>query len=83
MEDENGDLCSSKSVRKVHEVNRHKGKEQLIAAYRNARWMSPELSSSIDRVVKDCKVCQKFQKSVARPRVTLPKSTFGFKIIWE
>ena len=29
----------------------------------------------MDRVVNDCKVCQKFQKSIARPRVTLPKST--------
>ena len=37
VQDENGDLCSFKSVRKVHEVNHHKGKEQLMAAYRNAR----------------------------------------------
>ena len=64
-----------RSVRKVHEVNHHKGKEQLMATYRNAGWMSPELSNIIDRVVNDCKVCQKFQRSVARPRVTLPKST--------
>ena len=27
VEDEKGDLCSFRSVRKVHEVNRHKGKE--------------------------------------------------------
>ena len=26
-------------------------------------------------MVNDCKVCHKFQRSVARPRVTLPKST--------
>ena len=36
MEDKEGDLCSFRVVRKVHEVNRHKGKEQLIIAYRNA-----------------------------------------------
>ena len=36
MEDKEGDLCSFKAVRKVHEVNRHKGKEQLMAAYWNA-----------------------------------------------
>ena len=29
----------------------------------------------MERVVNDCKVCQKFQKSVVRQRVTLPKST--------
>ena len=31
VEAEKKDLCSFKSVRKVHEVNRHKGKEQLMA----------------------------------------------------
>ena len=29
----------------------------------------------IERVVNDCKVCQKFQKLIARPRVTLAKTT--------
>ena len=41
LEDKKDKLCSFKAVRKVHEVNRHKQKEQLIAAYRNAGWMSP------------------------------------------
>ena len=36
MEDKEGDLCSFKAVRKVHEVNRYKGKEQLLSAHRNA-----------------------------------------------
>ena len=75
VEAEKKDLCFFKSIRKVHEVNRHKGKEQLMATYRNAGWMSPDLTNVIERVVNDCKVCQKFQKSVARLRVTLPKST--------
>ena len=47
VEDEEGDLCSFRSVRKVHEVNRYKRKEQLMAAYRNAGWMSPELANII------------------------------------
>ena len=47
----------------------------MMAAYRNAGWMSPELSNIIDRVVNDCMACQKFQRYVARPRVTLPKIT--------
>ena len=37
--------------------------------------MSPEMANIIERVVNDCKVCQQFQKSVARPRVTLPKAS--------
>ena len=44
-------------MKKVHEINRHKGKEQLMQAYRNAGWLSPEMIN------------------IARPRVTLPKST--------
>ena len=62
-------------------MNGHKGKEQLMAAYRNAGWMSPELSSTIDRVVNDCRVCQKFQRLVARPRVTLPKSISFYEAV--
>ena len=75
MEDKEVDLCSFRSVRKVHEVNRHKGKEQSKAAYRNAGWLSPELANIIDHVDNYCKVCQKFQRSMARPRVTLPNAS--------
>ena len=75
MEDKKGELCSFNAVKKVHELNRHKGKEQLLQGYRNAEWMSPEIVNTIERVVNDCKACQKFQKSVARPRVTLPKAS--------
>ena len=31
--------------------------------------------------MNDCKVCQKFKKSVARPRVTLPKSTLSNEVV--
>ena len=75
MEDKKGELCSFKYVKKVHEVNRHIGKEQLMQAYRNAGWMSPEMMNIIERVVNDFKVCQTFQKLIAQPRETLPKST--------
>ena len=40
VEDKNKDISSFKIVRKVHEVIRHKGKDQLMAVYRNAGWMS-------------------------------------------
>ena len=73
MEHKEGDLCSFRAVKKVHEVNRHKGKEKLLLAYRNAGWMSPEMVNTIERVFNDCKICQKLQKSVARPKLTLPK----------
>ena len=67
-------------MRKVHEVNLQKQKGQLITVYRNAGWMSPELMNVIHRVINDCKVCQKFSKSVVRLRVTLPKSTSFNKV---
>ena len=47
----------------------------MITAYRNTGWISPKLTNVIQQVVNDCKVCQKFSKSVARLRVTLPKAT--------
>ena len=47
LEDAKEELCSFKAVRQVHEINRHKQKDQLIAAYRNAGWISPELQNMI------------------------------------
>ena len=81
LEDAKEDLCSFKAVRKGHKVNRHKSNEQLVAAYRNAGWMSPELTNTINRVVNDCMVCQKFKRLVARPRVSLPKATSFNEIV--
>ena len=74
LEDKEEELCSFRAERKVHEVNRHKQKDQLIRAYRNTGWMSPELMNIIHHVVNDYKVCQKFRKLIARPRVTLSKA---------
>ena len=81
MEDKKGELCSFKVVKKVHEINRHKGRDQLVQAYRTAGWMGPELTSLIERVVNGCKVCQKFKTSIARPQVTLPKATSFNEIV--
>ena len=43
FEDQQDELCSFKAVRQVHKIHRHKQKDQMIAAYRNADWISPEL----------------------------------------
>ena len=53
----------------------------MIAAYRNASQISPELVTIINRVVNDCLVCQKYEKSFAQPRVTLPKLTSFNEIV--
>ena len=47
MEDKKGELCSFETVKKVHEINRYKDKEQLLQVYRNAAWMSPEMINTI------------------------------------
>ena len=60
LEDARDELCSFKAIKKVHEINHHKGKDQLISAYRNAGWMSPDIVNMIGHVVNDCRVCQKF-----------------------
>ena len=81
VEDQEEELTSFKAIRKVHEVNNHKKREQLITAYRNAGWISPDVVNTINHVVNDCHVCQKFQKSVKRPKVTLPKSSSFNKVV--
>ena len=81
VEDARDELCSFKAIKKVYEINCHKGKGQLISVYRNAGWMSPEIVNMIDPFVNDCRVCQKFQNSVARPRVSLPKARSFNKIV--
>ena len=81
LEDKEKNLTSYESVRKVHVVNNHKGSDQLVSAYSRAGWMSPEVSNVIKRVVKDCKVCQKFAKSVSQPKVMLPKASSFNKIV--
>ena len=47
LEDKEEELCSLKAVRHVHKVNRHKQKDQMIAAYHNVGWISPELRNII------------------------------------
>ena len=40
--------------------------------------MSPQVSETMKRVVKDGRLCSNFAKLVSRPKVTLPKaSTFN------
>ena len=81
LEDKQKELCSFKVVRRVHKVNCNKQKDQMIAAYRNIGWMSLELRNIIPQVLNNCKVCQKFNKLVMRPRVTLPKSQAFNKVV--
>ena len=62
------------AIKKVHELNNHKGVDQLISAYSKAGWMSPDVSKQIRMVVNSCRVCQKFTKLVSRLIITLPKA---------
>ena len=54
VEDARIEFGSFKAIKKVHEINCHKGKDQLISAFRNAGWMSPNVVNMIDCVVNDC-----------------------------
>ena len=62
-------------MRKVHEVTNHKSAEQLVKQYRNAELIGPETVNLIKQAVKDCKICQKFGRSMVKPEVNLPKAT--------
>lgn len=52
LEDQESNLTSFGSVRKVHKANNQKGINQLISAYDKAFWMSPGLANVIQKVVK-------------------------------
>ena len=54
LEDEEEKSVSYKAVKKVHEINNHNRKEQIIATYRNAGWLNPDLVNTINRVDNDC-----------------------------
>ena len=84
LDDKEEDLTSFQAIQKVHEVNNHKGVDQLLSACSRAGFMSPEVSKEIRRVVHGCRVYQKFTKSVSRPKLTLPKSsTFNEKVTMD
>merc|ERR1712112_461937 len=61
------------AIKKVHEVNNHKSADQLVAAYNRAGLMGPGTVKTIRQVVNDCKVCQKFGKSLVKPKIALAK----------
>ena len=81
LEDTEEDLTTFASIKKVHEVNNHKGADQLVSGYSKAGWMSPTVFKNIKKVLKDCRLCQKFAKSVSRPKVTLPKASSFNEIV--
>merc|ERR1712121_235876 len=70
-----------KAIRKVHEVTNHKSAQKLIKSYRNTGIIGPETVKTIRQVVKDCKICQKFGRSMVRPKVALPRATSLNEII--
>merc|ERR1712240_204119 len=74
-------LDTFKAIRKVHEVTNHKSAEQLILSYRNAGMIGPETVKLIRQVVKDCKICQKFGRSMVRPKVALPRAASFNEIV--
>ena len=45
----------------------------MVHAYSNADLLTKDLKETIEKVVDQCRVCQKFRKSMPRPLTTLPK----------
>ena len=65
---ENEDMNTFKAIRKVHEVTNHKSAEQLLKHYRRANLIGPNTVKLIKQVVRDCKICQKFCRSMVKPK---------------
>ena len=75
------ELDTFKAIRKVHEVTNHKSTDQLVIAYRNAGLMGPGTVKTIKNVIRDCKVCQKFGRSMVKPKIALPKAGLFNEIV--
>merc|ERR1711873_183303 len=73
--EENEDMNTFKAIKKVHEVTNHKSVEQLLKHYRRADLIGPETVKTIKRVVRDYKICQKFGKSMVKPKIALPNAS--------
>ena len=63
-----------KAIRKVHEVTSHKSAEQLLQHYRRANLIGPNTVNLIKQIVRDCKICQKFGRSMVKPKIALPNA---------
>merc|ERR1711873_134161 len=72
---EGEDMNTFKTIRKVHEVTNHKSVEQLLKHYRRANLIGPNTVKLIKQVVRDCKICQKFGRSMIKPKIALPNAS--------
>ena len=81
FEDQEKNLTIYEDVKKVHKVNNHKKQHQLMISNKYGGWLTPDISKLINRVVKDCRICQKFKKLIIKPKVTLLKYTSFNEIV--
>ena len=57
-------LDTFKAIRRVHKVTNHKSADQLVISYRNTGLMGLGMVKMIKQVVRDCKICHKFGRSM-------------------
>ena len=53
------DVKSERVIKKIHKTLNHKGKEQLIYAYRNAGKLDEGIRKRINEIVDKCEICKK------------------------
>ena len=63
------------NMKMIHQKLNHMSKIGLKHAVVNADLNTEKTSSVIDKVVDSCTVCQKFQKSLPRPKTAVPTTT--------
>merc|ERR1712002_770444 len=78
---EGEDMNTFKAIKKVHEVTNHKSAEQLLKHYRRANLIGPNTVKLIKQVVKDYKICQKFGRSMVKPKIALPNASSFNEIV--
>ena len=64
-----------KQIKKGHENLAHKSEDQLLHAYKNAGKLTKKVREFIKTVINRCQVCNKYKKSLPKPKCNLPKVT--------
>ena len=64
-----------KDIKKVHRVLGHAKDKHMKSLYRDKMALTPQVDKLIEKVIKQCNICKKYDKSNPKPKVALPKAT--------
>ena len=74
------DVKREKAIKKIQKTLNHKGKEQLIYAYRNGGKLDEGIRKKINEIVDKYIIYKKNSNSKPKPAVVIPKATVAIDL---